>query len=68
MKLKLRERGGLEIKHHYEAQETFPKRVGSVGREGVQMVFRHLKKQKSIKCVISKKIVDYAPRASYTPR
>jgi hypothetical protein len=53
-----------EIKHHYG---VLPKQVGSVRREGVQTVLGHLKKQKSVKCVISKKVVDYAPGASYTP-
>ena len=28
MKLKLRERGGLEIKHHYEASRNIPKAGG----------------------------------------
>ena len=37
-----------------------------VGREGVQSVLGHLKKQ-SMECVISKKTVDYTQKTSYIP-
>jgi len=53
------------VKHHYGA---LPEWIGSVRRGGVQTVLGHLKKTKSMKYVIAKKAVDYAPGASYTSR